>query len=74
MGFLGGSDSKESACNVGYLGSIPGLGRTPGEGHGDPLQYSCLGNPMEREAWWTIVHGIEKSQTRLRLSTQHNLI
>ena len=47
MGFPGGSDSKESACNVGDLGSIPGLGRSPGEVHGNPLQYSCLENPHE---------------------------
>jgi len=51
MGFPGGSDGKESACNVGYLGSIPGLGRSPGGGHGNPLYYSCLKNPMDRGAW-----------------------
>ena len=51
MGFSGGSDSKESACNVGDLGSIPGLGRSLGGGHGNPLQYSCLENPMDRGAW-----------------------
>ena len=45
MGFPGGSDSKESACNVGYLGSIPGLGRSPGGGHGNPLKYTCLEDP-----------------------------
>ena len=49
--FLGGSDGKASAYNVGDLGSIPGLGRAPGEGNGNPLQYSCLENPMERGAW-----------------------
>jgi len=59
----GGSDSKESACNVGDLGSIPALGRTPGEGHGNPLQYSCLENPMDRGAWQVTVHGVTKSQT-----------
>ena len=48
MGFPGGSDGKESACNVGDLGSIPGLGRSPGGEHGNPLQYSCLENPMDR--------------------------
>ena len=47
----GGSDGKESACNAGDLGSIPGSGRSPGGGHGHPLQYSCLENPMDREAW-----------------------
>ena len=51
MGFPSGSDSKESACSVGDPGSVPGLGRSPGEGNGNPLQYSCLENPMNREAW-----------------------
>ena len=50
-GFPGGSDSKASACNAGDPGSIPGLGRSPGEGNGNPLQYSCLGNPMDGGAW-----------------------
>ena len=49
--FLGGSDGEESACNAGNPGSIPGLGRSPGEGHGNPLQYSCLENSMDRGAW-----------------------
>ena len=49
--FPGGSDGKASACNVGDLGSIPASGRSPGEGNGHPLQYSCLENPMDREAW-----------------------
>ena len=52
MGFPGGLDGKESACNVGDLGSIPGLGRSPGEGHGNPFQYSCLENSVDRGAWW----------------------
>ena len=56
---------KASACNAGDLGSIPGLGRSPGEGNGNPLQYSCLENPMDRGAWWAIVHGVAKSRTRL---------
>ena len=56
MGFPGGAEVKVSACNVGDLGSIPGLGRSPGEGNGNPLQYSCLENPMDREAWWATVH------------------
>ena len=51
MGFSGGSDGKEAACNAGDLGLIPGLGRSPGGKHGSPLQYSCLENPMDREAW-----------------------
>ena len=55
-------------------GSIPGLGRSSGEGHGNPPQYSCLENPMDREAWWGTVHGVIKSQTQLKqLSTQHDL-
>ena len=54
-----------SAYNVGDLGSIPGLGRYPGEGNGNPLQYSCLVNPMDREASWATVHGVTKSRTRL---------
>ena len=58
-------DSKESACNVGDPGLIPKSGRSPGEGNGNPLQCSCLENPMGREAWWTIVHGVSKSRTRL---------
>ena len=64
-GFPGGSDGKESACNSGDLGLIPGLGRSPGEGNGYPLQYSCLENSMDRGAWWAIVHGVAKSRTRL---------
>ena len=65
MGFPGDSDGKESACNVGDPGSIPGLGRSPGEGNGNPLQYSCLENPMDRGAWRAAVHGVAKSQTQL---------
>ena len=61
--FPGGSDGKESACNAGDRGSIPGLGRSPGEENGNPLQYSYLGNSMDREAWWAIVHGVTKSWT-----------
>ena len=62
-GFPGGSAGKESACNVGDLGPIPGLGISPGEGKGYPLQYSCLENPMDRGAWWATVHGVAKNQT-----------
>ena len=61
----GGSVGKESACNAGDLGSIPGSGRSPAEGNGNPLKYSCLENSMDRGAWWAIVHGITKSQTQL---------
>ena len=54
------SDGKESACSVGDPGSIPGSERSPGGGHDNPLQYSCLENPMDRGAWWAIVHGVAK--------------
>ena len=64
-GFPGSSDGKESACNSIDLGLIPGSGRSPGEGNGNPLHYSCLENPMDRGAWWATVHGVAKSQTRL---------
>ena len=64
-GFPGGSEVKASACNVGDPGSIPGLGRSPGEGNGNPLQYSCLENPMDGGAWWAPVHSVAKSRTRL---------
>ena len=56
-------DGKESACNAGDLGLIPGLGRSPGGEHGYPLQYSCLEKPMDRRAWLATVHGVTKSQT-----------
>ena len=64
-GFPGGSDSKESPCNAGDLGSIQGLGRSPGEGNGNPLQFSCLENTVDRGTWPTTVHGLAKSQTGL---------
>ena len=59
----GGSKGKESACNMGDRGLISGSGRSPGGGNGNPLQYSCLGNPMDRGAWWATVHGVAKSRT-----------
>ena len=62
-GVPGGSDSEASACNVGDLGSIPGLGQYPEEGNGNLLQYSCLENPMDGAAWWATVHRVTKSQT-----------
>ena len=65
MGFPGGSEVKVSSCNVGDLGSIPGLGRSTGEGNGNPLQHSCLENPMDRGAWWATVHGVTESRTQL---------
>ena len=61
--FPGGSDGKQSACNARDLGSIPGLGRSPTEGNGNPLQYSCLENPMDGGAWQTTVHRVTESWT-----------
>ena len=63
-GFPGDSDGKAAACNAGDPGLIPGSGRSPGEGNGNPLQYSCLENPMDGGAWWATVHGVAKSRTR----------
>ena len=65
MGFHGGLGDKESACNAGVLGLIPGWGWSPGEGNGYLLQYSYLENSMDRGAWWATVHGVRKSQTQL---------
>ena len=60
MGFAGGSVGKESACSAGDLGLIPGSGRSPGEGNGNPLQYACLENPMDRGVWQATVHGVTR--------------
>ena len=68
-GFPAGSDCKESACQAGDLGLIPGSGRSPGEGNGNPLQYSCLENSMDKGAWWATVHGVTKSRTQLNTFT-----
>ena len=65
VGFPGGSNGEEFACNAGDLGSIPGSGRYPGKGNGNPLQYSCLDNSMDRGAWQATVSGAAKNQTRL---------
>ena len=62
---LSNVDGKVSAYNAGDQGSVPGSGRSPGEGNSNPLQYSCLENPMDGGAWWAPVHGVAKSQTRL---------
>ena len=62
-GFPGGSDGKASACNAGDLGSIPGSARSPGEGNGNPLQYSCLENSVDGGAWWATVYGVAKNRT-----------
>ena len=71
LGFPGGSDGKEFACNMGDLSSIPGLGRSPGGGKGYPFHYSCLENPMDRGAWQATVYGVVKSQTQLSNQAQH---
>ena len=63
--FPGGSDGKEFVCSAGDPVSVPGLGRSPGEGNGNPLQYSCLANSMDRGAWWATGHVITKSQMQL---------
>ena len=65
LAFSSDSDSQESACNEGGMGSIPGLGRSPGGGNGNPLHYSCLETPMDGGAWWATVHGEAKTRTRL---------
>ena len=65
LSFPGGSDGKESACNAGDPGLISGPRRSPGEGNGSPLQYSCLENPMDGGTWWAIAHRVAKSQTLL---------
>ena len=62
-GFPGGLDGEESDCNTEHLSSVPGLGRSPGEGNGNPLQYPCLENSMDRGAWWATVHRVAKSWT-----------
>ena len=69
MAFPGGSDGKECPCNEGDPGSIPGLGRYPGGGHGNPLQYSCLENPVDRGAWWAALHRVTKRWAQL--SNEH---
>ena len=61
-----GSDGKESTCNAGDLALVPESGRCPGEGNGNPLQYSCLQNPMDRGDWQATVHGVAKSRAQLR--------
>ena len=70
-GFPGGSDSKESTCKAGDMGLIPGLGRSPGKGNGNPLQYSCLGNLMARGAWWATVLGVTTESDIVTKQQQH---
>ena len=71
MGYTVGLDGKEFARNAGNPDLIPGSGRFPGEGNGNPLQYSCLENSMDRGAWWATVHGVAESQTRLERFSTH---
>ena len=74
LGFPCVSNGKVSACNAGDGGSIPGLVRSPGKGNGNPLQYSCLENSMDKGVWWATVHGVTKSQTWLTSSHTHTHI
>ena len=75
MGFPGGPVVKNLPANAGDVGSVPGSGRSPGEENGNPLQYSCLGNPMDRGAWQTTVHGIAKeSDMTLRLNNYNYVL
>ena len=74
LGFPGGSDVREFTCNAGDLGSIPGLGRSPGEGSGYPLQYSGLENPMDRGTWWAAVHRVAESDVTKVTEHTHLLL
>ena len=69
-GFPGGSEVKSLPANAGYMGSIPGSGRSPGEGNGNPPQYSCLENPMDKGAWPAIVHGVMRVGCKLSTKQQ----
>ena len=74
MSFSGGYTSAISACSAGDLGSIPGLGRSPGEGHGSPLQFYCLKNPMDRGVWWTTVYGLQRVRYDRATNTHNDLL
>ena len=74
MGLPHSSVGKESACNAQDMGLIPGSGRSPGEGNGSPLQYSCLENPIDRGAWWAIVHSVGKNKTKLDVCNKPNVL
>ena len=71
LGFPGGSAVKNLSANTGDVGSIPGSGGSPGEGNGNPLQYSCLGNPTGREAWWATAHGLAKESDTTLATKEH---
>ena len=73
MGLPQWLSGRESTCNARDQGSIPGLGKSPGGGHSNPLQYSCLEIPMDRGTWWAIVHGVAKSRTRLKRHGMHTV-
>ena len=72
MSLPGGSDGKESAYNAGDLSSIPASGRSPGDGNGNPVQYPCLENPMDRGAWWATVHGVTESDKAAKPILSHS--
>ena len=69
---LCGAHGKDSSFSAGDMGSVPGLGRSPGEGKGNPLQYYCLGNPIDRGAWWATVHGVAKESDTTEQLKQHD--
>ena len=74
MGFPSSSGGKGSACSAGDLGSTPGLGRSPGDGNGNPLQYSCLENSTDRGAWWATAHGVAELDTTERLTHNNSIV
>ena len=74
MGFLGGSVVKNPPANAGDVGSLTGSERFPGEGNGNPRPYSCLGNSMDRAAWWATVHGVSESGTAEGLTSKHSCL